>query len=279
MQRARLESLFDALPDIARRAGDAIMEIYRSDFAVRGKADDSPVTAADERAEELILADLAKLAPDIATVSEEAAARHGAPVLDAAASRLFWLIDPLDGTREFVQRNGEFTVNIALIEGNFPLLGVVYAPAIDNGGDAMYVGAAGLGAFAGEGQLRRPISVRPVPAAGLTVLASRSHGDEAALQAFLAQRGEQVAAIERSGSSLKLCLLAAGRADLYPRIGRTMEWDIAAGHAVLRAAGGSVATLDGRELTYGKPGFENPHFVARGGAATIAAPATSGTTC
>ena len=275
MHRSQLEMLLKALPATARRAGAAIMQVYATDFAVRGKADESPVTEADEFAERIILADLAALTPDIPVVSEEAFTKSGlpaalAPVSDSAVSRIanlaaatFWLVDPLDGTREFVRKNGEFTVNIALVERGVPILGVVYAPALD----ALYAGAEGIGAFDGEGASRRRISVRPPPSQGLTVLASRSHGDEAALQSYLSQRGEAVASIERSGSSLKLCLLAAGQGDLYPRLGPTMEWDIAAGHALLRAAGGRVTTMDGEELAYGKPEFENPHFVATGGPA------------
>ena len=273
MQRARLNSLLAALPGIAHRAGDAIMEIYGSDFAVRGKADASPVTEADECAERLILADLEALAPDIPVVSEEDASRSGLPDI-THATPLFWLVDPLDGTREFVDRNGEFTVNVALIENGVPILGVVYAPAIK----ALYTAADGIGAFFGGGDARQPINVRSPPSAGLIVLASRSHGDEAALQSYLDRSGAKVAGIVRSGSSLKLCLVAAGEADLYPRLGRTMEWDIAAGHAVLRAAGGHVSTLDGRELAYGKRGFENPHFVASG-AGTLAGTTRENTAC
>src|SRR5690606_8097654 len=170
----------------------------------------------------------------------------------------FWLVDPLDGTREFIGRNGEFTVNIALVEAGRAVLGVVLAPAIDR----LFAGAAGLGAFVDEAGARRPIACRPPPAQGLTVVASRSHGDPAALDAFLP--GRKVAEIRSAGSSLKLCLVAAGEADLYPRLGRTMEWDIAAGHAILAAAGGRIEDLHGRPLGYGKPGFENPHFVAMG---------------
>lgn len=276
MQRSRLESLLSALPGIAHRAGRAIMEIYGSDFAVRGKADASPVTEADERAEQLILADLAVLAPDIPVVSEEDASRSGLPDI-TQATPLFWLVDPLDGTREFVDRNGEFTVNVALIENGMPILGVVYAPAIE----ALYTAAEGIGAFFGDDRKRQRIRVRPSPPEGLTVLASRSHGDEAALKNYLDSTGAKVAGILRSGSSLKLCLVAAGKADLYPRLGRTMEWDIAAGHAVLRAAGGRVCTLHGHELShelsYGKAGFENPHFVASG--ASTAAPGPRNTDC
>ncbi|HXC38899.1 MAG TPA: 3'(2'),5'-bisphosphate nucleotidase CysQ [Burkholderiales bacterium] len=266
LEAERRQALLEALLGVARRAGTEIMRVYESDFAVRGKADDSPVTEADERAERVILAHLAALAPDIPAVSEEACSKDGLPPPTAR----FWLVDPLDGTREFVKRNGEFTVNIALIENGAPVLGVVYIPALDD----LYFGGEGLGAYRENGReyplkdggARHAIHARRPPAEGLIALASASHGDEAALQAFLAKDGRKVAGIQRCGSSLKLCRIAAGEADLYPRLGRTMEWDIAAGHAVLRAAGGRVRTLDGSELGYGKPGYENPHFVASGAA-------------
>jgi 3'(2'), 5'-bisphosphate nucleotidase len=243
----------DELLALARAAGEVILRIYASDFVVRGKTDASPVTAADEQAEALILAGLARLDPHTPVVAEEAVAAGHVPVV----GRRFWLVDPLDGTREFVSRNGEFTVNIALIEQGEPVLGVVFAPVLGR----MFAGARGQGAFEldANGQ-RRPIHCRPLPAEGLTVLASRSHGDGAALDHWLA--GQRVAAVKTAGSSLKLCLLAAGEADAYPRFGRTMEWDIGAGHGVLAAAGGSVQTLQGEPLRYGKQGFENPHFVA-----------------
>lgn len=245
------------LPDccaLARAAGRVILEVYATDFAVRDKADASPVTEADARAEALIVPALRQLAPAVAVVAEEAMAGGDQP----ATGRRFWLVDPLDGTREFIQRNGEFTVNIALIEDGEPVLGVVYAPALDR----LYAGAQGLGAWSEEAGQRRPIACRRPPPEGSWVLSSRSHGDAHAVQAYL--RDMRVAGQRVAGSSLKLCLLAAGEADLYPRFGRTMEWDIAAGHAVLAAAGGSVDTPDGAALRYGKPGFENPHFVARG---------------
>jgi 3'(2'), 5'-bisphosphate nucleotidase len=244
--------LLDAVADIARRAGALILEVYATDFSVRGKADTSPVTEADERAEQLIVPALRALDATVPVVAEEAVAAGDNP----AVGEWFWLVDPLDGTREFINRNGEFTVNIALVHRGLPVLGVVLAPALGR----LFAGAAGQGAYLEEGGTRRAIRCRPVPDAGLTVVASRSHGDAAALDAFLA--GRRVAALANAGSSLKLCLVAAGEADLYPRLGRTMEWDIAAGHAVLAAAGGQVTALDGAPLCYGKPGFENPHFVA-----------------
>ena len=247
--------LLDAVAALVREANELVLSIYQSAFAVNAKADASPVTEADLQAEALITAGLQRLAPDIALVAEEAVA--AAACIPACGDR-FWLVDPLDGTREFVSRNGEFTVNIALIEQGEPVLGVVGIPVQGR----IYAGARGQGAWVDERQGRRPIACRAVPAEGVTVVASRSHGDEAALQGFLA--GRQVAGVVHAGSSLKLCLIAEGQADLYPRHSRTMEWDIAAGHAVLSAAGGAVLDLDGLPLRYGKPGLENPHFVARG---------------
>jgi 3'(2'), 5'-bisphosphate nucleotidase len=239
---------------IARRAGALIMRIYATDFTVRGKEDASPVTEADEAAEALILAELRALELRAPVVSEEAAAAGRTPEI----GRRFWLVDPLDGTKEFISRNGEFTVNIALIEDERPTLGVVYAPALER----LFSGVDGQGALLEESAGSRPIHCRRVPPEGLTVVSSRSHGDAAALDRFLG--GRRVAASTNAGSSLKFCLVAAGEADLYPRLGRTMEWDTAAGDAVLRAAGGRVTEVDGRELRYGKPGFANPHFIADG---------------
>lgn len=248
----------DAVAAIVTQAGALVMQIYEAGFAVRSKTDASPVTEADERAEALIVPALRALAPGIPVVAEEMAARGEADAIVGADGATFWLVDPLDGTREFINRNGEFTVNIALVHQGEPVLGVVGAPAIGR----LFAGARGQGAWVQQQGGRRAISVRPVPAEGLSVVASRSHGDAAALDRFLA--GQVVAQLVNAGSSLKLCLIAAGEADLYPRLGRTMEWDIAAGHAVLAAAGGGVTTLDGAALRYGKAGFENPHFVARG---------------
>jgi 3'(2'), 5'-bisphosphate nucleotidase len=239
---------------IARAAGDAILAIYASDFQARAKADGSPVTEADERADAVIRPALAALAPGVPVVSEEHMANEGAP----AVAGDFWLVDPLDGTKEFIQRNGEFTVNIALVGDRSPMLGVVYAPALD----LLYAGATGVGAFTEHAGRRSTIACRATPPEGLTVVSSRSHGDEAALEQFLA--GRRVASAITAGSSLKFCRIAAGEADLYPRLGRTMEWDTAAGHAVLAAAGGRVTELDGTDLRYGKSGFANPHFVASG---------------
>jgi 3'(2'), 5'-bisphosphate nucleotidase len=251
-----LDRLLPEIVALADRAGAVILEHYRGDVAVRAKADASPVTAADEAAEAVILARLAKLTPEIPVVAEETVAAGHVPAIDDGP---FWLVDPLDGTKEFLSKNGEFTVNIALIKGREPVLGVVLAPAR---GQAWW-GARGKGAAARDADGRaRPISVRSAPADGLVAIASRSHRD-AETEAFLDQAG--VGTCISAGSSLKFCLVAEGKADLYPRFGRTMEWDVAAGHAVLAAAGGRVTTRDGAPFLYRKPGFENPPFIARGG--------------
>ena len=250
--------LLTELEAVARHAGALIMQVYGTAFDVVHKADASPVTEADEAAEACITAALIGIDAAIPVVAEEAAARGQAP----AASRQFWLVDPLDGTREFVARNGEFTVNIALIEDGVPVLGVVYAPVVDD----LYLGAVGQGAWLVSRGLRRAIACRAVRHCSAVLACSRSHGDEAALQRWLQQAQPQltVSARQAVGSSLKFGLLAAGVADVYPRLGPTMEWDTSAGHAVLRAAGGEVEGLDGQPLRYGKPGYRNPHFVAWG---------------
>ena len=244
--------LLTAVERIARAAGEQILRVYGRDFAVRTKADDSFLTEADEAAEAVITPALQALLPGVPVVAEEAASRGETP----AVGGRFWLVDPLDGTREFVARNGEFTVNIALIDQGQPVLGVVLAPALGR----LYAGLVGVGAWLEEGGVRRAIRCRDVPAEGATVVASRAHGDVPALAEWL--QGHAVARRTGAGSALKFGLVAAGEADLYPRFGRTMEWDTAAGHALLRAAGGEVLTLDGRPLAYAKPGFENPDFVA-----------------
>jgi 3'(2'), 5'-bisphosphate nucleotidase len=238
----------------ARAAGEAVLEQYERGSAARIKADGSPVSEADERSQEIIVARLVEIAADVAIVAEEGAQA-------AAANRppdLFWLVDPLDGTKEFLGGTDEFTVNIALVEDRVPVLGVVLAPARG----LLFAAARGLGASVEDGSARRSIAARAVPPEGATVVSSRSHGDREALDRFTA--GRRVARAVTAGSSLKFCLLAAGEADLYPRFGRTMEWDTAAGDAVLRAAGGRVTDLGGDLLVYGKPGFANPHFIAWG---------------
>lgn len=247
-------ALLEAIVPICREGGRLIMAIYASDFEVRSKGDSSPVTEADERAEKCIVAALRKLTPSIPVIAEEEAAA-GATV---EVSDTFWLVDPLDGTKEFISRNGEFTVNVALIRHGLPVLGAVFAPALDR----LFVGGPALGSWIEHAGRRRPIEVRPVPSSGLSVVASRSHGDATLLDQFLA--GRKVNRVVNAGSSLKFCVVAAGEADVYPRLGRTMEWDIAAGHAVLAGAGGVVTTVDRSPMLYGKPHYENPHFIAWG---------------
>ena len=249
-----LDSLLAALIPLIREAGQLVMRVYATDFQVEIKGDASPVTVADQYAEKVIFDGLQRIAPEIPVVGEEAASAGDIPDV----SNRFWLVDPIDGTKEFINRNGEFTVNIALVDHGVPVLGLVLAPALD----MLYAGAAGLGAWVEVAGQRRSIAVRAVPTDGLTVVGSRHHGNDTAVDAFLA--GRLVAAHRAVGSSLKLCLLAEGLADVYPRFGRTMEWDTAAGDAILRAAGGAVRTISGAMLAYAKPGFENPDFAAWG---------------
>lgn len=249
-------ALLAAIEQAALRAGEVILEIYETDFDVDRKADNSPVTEADVKAEAVILDALQALTPDIPIVAEEEAAAGKTPAVDDA----FWLVDPLDGTREFLHRNGEFTVNIALVRNGSPVLGVVHAPA----SNVTYTGIVGEGAAIRDGSgPPESITVRTPPKTGLTIATSRRHGSDAELEQFL--EGYAIADRIVCGSSLKLCLVAAGDADLYPRFGPTMEWDTAAGHAVLAAAGGSLTTTDGDAFVYGKADFRNPGFIAWGG--------------
>jgi 3'(2'),5'-bisphosphate nucleotidase len=256
-----------ALVEAALTAGAAAMEIYaQADLGVHIKSDKSPVTAADEAAEAVILAALARLAPDLPVVAEEATAAGHVPVM---LGERFALVDPLDGTKEFIARNGEFTVNIGLIDMGRPVAGIVYAPVLR----LAWWGVVGAGAFVAEvvdGEhvgAARSIRARAAPPEGYRVMASRSHGC-AETEAFLTRF--RVAERVSAGSSLKFCRIAEGVCDLYPRHGPTMEWDTAAGDAVLSAAGGAVTDLQGRPLVYGKRGragvkdFANPDFVAMG---------------
>jgi 3'(2'), 5'-bisphosphate nucleotidase len=244
---------------IAAAAGAAILDVYRTDFAVRAKADQSPVTNADEASEAIILKGLRRLTPSVPVVAEESLAREDAAKLSARfRDEQFWLVDPLDGTIEFVHRRGQFTVNIALIEQRRPVLGVVLAPVQG----LAFVGVSGSRAWRRWGSMpSEPISARLAPRDGFDVLLSLSHRD---LETDEWLKTVTVRRIEQTGSSIKFCRIAAGEADLYPRFGRTWEWDTAAGHAVLAAAGGSVRGIDGRDLLYGKPEFVNPPFIARG---------------
>jgi 3'(2'), 5'-bisphosphate nucleotidase len=241
-------------------ASAKILAIYRSGFTVRTKADASPVTEADVAAERILLPRLAKLLPGVPAISEEAQAGTGA--LSTGGAR-FWLVDPLDGTKEFVARRDDFTVNVALVENGRPVLGAVAAPA-----HGLLFTGAGPGTAQGGvlGGALQPIAARLPPAEGLLVLTSRSHENSGRVADYLADK--RVAGRELIGSSLKFCRIAEGTADLYPRFGPTSEWDTAAGHAVLDAAGGSVTNLDGSPLRYGKARFLNSGFVARGRAAS-----------
>lgn len=255
--------LLEPVKAIAHQAGDAIMEIYDGLYCVEQKPDNSPVTEADYAAHNVIAAGLAQLTPDWPVLSEEGDA------VDFAVRRQwrrYWLVDPLDGTREFIKCNGEFTVNIALIEKGRPVIGVVLAPAVNR----LFAGCGKGLAFelpaddekkALDRTAWRPIATSPAEPGSLRAVASRSHRDPET-DAFLAK--VKATSIVGAGSSLKFCLIACGDADVYPRFGRTMEWDTAAGQAVLEAAGGAVLTLEGEPLLYGKSegGYANPPFVA-----------------
>jgi 3'(2'), 5'-bisphosphate nucleotidase len=249
--------LTTTLRTLALEAGERIMEIYADpEFEVRTKSDQSPVTEADEAANALIAAGLRAAFPDVLVVTEEEAETH------AEAADSFLIVDPLDGTKEFVQRRGDFTVNIAYVKGGLPVAGVVYAPAR---GRLFYTDAEGRAVeedapFGPEPGAVRPLSVANPNGGALRVVASKSHRD-AATDDYIGRY--EVSDFKSAGSSLKFCLVATGEADLYPRLGRTMEWDTAAGDAVLRAAGGQVVRFDDRKvLRYGKPGYENPFFIA-----------------
>ena len=246
----------EAVRGIARRAGGAIMRVYAQEFDVELKDDRSPLTAADRAAHELIVAGLQALEPRLPVLSEESAAQE---IADRRSWPRYWLVDPLDGTKEFIRRNGEFTVNIALIEDHEPVLGVVFAPALD----AMYSGVVGVGAWRRQGeQPAQDITVTRPAASPPRVVGSRSHASPALLE-YLERLGPH--ALRSMGSSLKICLVAAGEADVYPRLGPTSEWDTAAAHAVLLAAGGSMMDLTGGPLRYNaREGLLNPHFIACG---------------
>ena len=240
--------------EIAKQAGSAIMNIYGTDdFAIEYKDDHSPLTAADKASNEVIMVGLEKHFPEIPILSEEGA---DIPYAVRKEWQRFWLVDPLDGTKEFIKRNGEFTVNIALIENQEPVSGVVYVPAQDK----MYWGIKGHGAWTQQGSDEpQPIKVRqPDLDEGLTVVMSRSHPSPE-LEEYL--KNIKVAESLPVGSSLKLCVVAEGKADLYPRLGPTMEWDTAAGHAVVVAAGGTVETPGKETLKYNKENLLNPYFV------------------
>ncbi|NEX83499.1 3'(2'),5'-bisphosphate nucleotidase CysQ [Aeromonas rivipollensis] len=242
------------LEPIARAAGDAILAIYRQPFAVEYKQDESPLTAADQGAHEVIVQALARLTPDIPVLSEESDA-------ETMQARLgwsrYWLVDPLDGTKEFVSRNGEFTVNIALIDHGRPVWGLVYAPVLDK----LWYGGKEVGAWRVADGKHEAIQTRPHgDGEAWRVVGSRNHLSQETLD-YLAPFGE--IELVSMGSSLKFCIIAEGGAELYPRLAPTCEWDTAAAQAVLEGAGGSVTQLDGTALAYNKPNILNPWFVAR----------------
>ncbi|GHG82673.1 3'(2'),5'-bisphosphate nucleotidase CysQ [Pseudodonghicola xiamenensis] len=252
------DALIPVIRKLAIEAGVKIMEIYNADdFAVKVKSDDSPVTEADEAADELISAGLRAAFPDVMLVTEEQAGSH------KQKGDTFLIVDPLDGTKEFVNRRGDFTVNIALVEAGVPTRGVVYAPArnrmfftLADGSSVEETGAFDPGVM---GDIT-PIHVADSDNDALMVVASKSHRDQATDDYI---NKYKVKDSKSAGSSLKFCLVATGEADLYPRVGRTMEWDTAAGHAVLLGAGGKVVRFDDHTpLTYGKDGYANPFFIA-----------------
>lgn len=252
-----LQKLVPLFRRLALQAGDRIMQIYAGpDFEVRAKGDASPVTEADMAADAVISAGLRAAFPDVPLITEEQAASH------ALTARTFFIVDPLDGTKEFVQRRGDFTVNIAYVEDGVPICGIVYAPAK---GRLFYTRPDGTaveetGPFGPEPGPLLQLRVSTPDNAALMVVASKSHRDQAT-DDYIGRYA--VRDMTSAGSSLKFCLVASGEADLYPRLGRTMEWDTAAGDAVLRAAGGRVVRFDDHAaLGYGKPGWDNPFFIA-----------------
>jgi 3'(2'), 5'-bisphosphate nucleotidase len=246
--------LLDIAARLAWRAAELILGIRAAGFETEQKADRSPVTEADRAAEALITAGLRAATPGIEVVAEEEVSGGHVP----RPSRAYWLVDPLDGTRDFAAGRDSFCVNIGLVRDAVPVLGVVALPATAE----LFGGIVGLGAWKQDGAPRRPIQVRAAPAA-LRVVTSRRADDDPRVHDFLA--GRQVEAVTKLGSAVKVCRVAEGAADLYPRFGRTMEWDTAAPQAVLEAAGGSLTLMDGTALRYGKPGWANPGFVVQGG--------------
>ena len=253
-----LTGLLAAIKAIAQRAGRAILEVYGTDFEARAKADDSPLTEADLRAHRLIVDELSRTIPQLPVLSEESSSEISAE--ERQRWGRYWLVDPLDGTKEFVARNGEFTVNIALIDNHRAVLGVVHIPV----SDTTYSGIPGLGAWReANDRARASISVRRPARPVLRVLGSRSHASPRLVDALQAMGPHELIS---AGSSIKLCLVADGSADLYPRLGPTSEWDIAAGQAVIEAAGGQVVDLTtGEALRYNaRPTLLNPDFLAYG---------------
>jgi len=256
------QALCNQIRRVALEAGELTLN-YFDDAGYQGadvKGDGSPVTLADQKAEELIEKALKEITPDVIIVGEEAASEGYRP--DLSEEEYFWLVDPLDGTKEFISGSGDYTVNIALIQNNKPILGVVYAPVPGE----LYA-AHGEGTaikYMDDTEKEKAIQVRPSPNEGLTIVSSKSHGSGEILDNFLSHY--KIKKQIKRGSSLKICSIAAGKADMYPRFGPTCEWDTAAGHAVLNGAGGTLTDISGKELSYGgfDPKFLNPEFIARG---------------
>ena len=250
-----LDAMIDPIIEVSRRAGNVIMKYFEEGTSINIKADGSPVTAADQEAEKIIIPILRDLTPSIPIVAEESVAEGNLP---QAHGNTFWLVDPLDGTKEFINQRTDFTVNIGLIRGGLPVLGVVLTPY----DGLIWAGSKTTGAFIENKKgSRERISTREPNGEKLTVVASRSHRSPE-LENYIATLNVKES-ISR-GSSLKFCLLASGQADIYPRLGPTMEWDTAAGHAVLLAAGGRLTNFDGTTFKYGKPDFKNGWFIAYG---------------
>ncbi len=262
-------SLADKLIRTAVAAGNLTLRYFNAPRTMEksAKVDGSPVTLADQEAEEIILADLARDFPDVPVIAEEAVSRGEVPAIESR----FFLVDPLDGTKEFTGGSGEYTVNIALVEGARPVYGVVYAPAlgelyITTGPETAAMAKVTVSDQVSAADIDlQPISTREPPSAGLTIVGSKSHGT-AEGDAWVASLSTPVVDKRSIGSSLKFCLLARGEADIYPRFGPTMEWDTAAGQAVLEAAGGCVTTVEGAPFQYAKAGagYKNPGFIAYG---------------
>jgi 3'(2'), 5'-bisphosphate nucleotidase len=248
-------ALLDLAARLAWDAAELILSIRARGFSTRQKTDRSPVTEADQAAEALITAGLRAAAPLIPVVAEEEISAGKIP----RPARATWFVDPLDGTRDFAAGRDSFCVNIGLVRDAVPVLGAVAIPATAE----LFGGIVGVGAWKQDAAGRRPIRVRPAPAAGLSVLVGHRYSDDPRLRAYLS--GKPVASVTHLGSAIKVCRVAEGVADLYPRFSRTMEWDTAAPQAVLEAAGGSLTLLDGTALRYGKPGWANGGFVVQGG--------------
>lgn len=255
MNDSNLDRFITEIIKIVDKAGEKIMEKYGTDFRVDRKNDSSLVTEADTAAEQIIINGLHRLTRDIPVVAEEEISRG---IVKNISNGIFWLVDPLDGTKEFVENRNEFTVNIALVKNTVPVLGVVGAPALGT----LYVSTQTGVAFKRINQTYKKLKANRVPRRNAIIVASRSHGNDDKLKQFI--QNTTSAEIKIVGSSLKFCMLAEGSADIYPRFGDTSEWDTAAGDSILRAAGGSVLTLNGENLCYGKEKFLNADFIAYG---------------